>query len=144
MKKCIDCAYFLNCEKANEEGACEKYRYIRKNIEIKEGIENLIAEKNKEREIADLFYKICPNVPPQILASAVRETIDNFKRLNNLYNTKTKEERIVIDYKNDHAIDSLKYAIEGMLSKNTIIVKPETATEIKSMQEYESHIPKIE
>lgn len=144
MKKCIDCAYFLNCKKANEEEVCEKYRYIQKNIEIKEGIENLIAEKNKEREIADLFYKICPNVPPQILASTVRQTIENFKRLDNLYNTKTKEERIVIDYKNDYAIDSLKYAIEGMLSKNTIIVKPETATEIKSMQEYESHTPKIE
>ena len=44
MKKCIDCAYFLNCKKANEEEVCEKYRYIQKNIEIKEGIENLIAE----------------------------------------------------------------------------------------------------
>ena len=137
MKKCIDCAYFLNCEKANEKEVCEKYRYIRKNIEIKEGIENLIAEKNKEREIADLFYKICPNEPPQILASAVRQTIENFRELDKLYNPNIKKE-----YK-ANAIDSLKY-IEGILSKNTIIGKPETATEVKLMNEYENHIPKID
>lgn len=140
MNKCVDCAYFLNCEKANEENVCEKYKFIRKNIEkeeTKSQIEKLIEEKNIERQIADLFYKMCPNVPPQTLAIAVRQTIENFKELDSLYNPKIKKE-----YKYN-AIDSLKY-IEGILSKNTIIGKPETATEIKEMKEYENHIAKIE
>lgn len=139
MNKCIDCAYFLNCENANEENACDNYKFIRKNIEkeeTKSQIERLIEIKNIEREIADLFYKMCPNVPPQTLAITVRQTIENFKELNSLYNPKIKK-----DYK-DNIVDSLKY-IEGMLSKDTIIRKPETATEIKIMQEYENHIPRI-
>lgn len=90
MNKCVDCAYFLNCEKANEEKVCEKYRYVRKNIEIKEEIANMIKEKSIEMQIADLFYKMCPNVPPQLLASTVRKTIDNFKELDSLYNPKIK------------------------------------------------------
>lgn len=114
MNKCVDCAYFLNCEKANEEEACEKYRYIRKNIEIKEEIANMIKEKRMEKEIADLFYKMCPKVPSQTLAIAVRQTIENFKELDSLYNPNIKK-----DYKYN-AIDSLKY-IEGMLSKETVI-----------------------
>lgn len=124
MKKCIDCAYFLNCKKANEEEVCEKYRYIRKNIEIEEEIANMIKEKSIEMQIADLFYKMCPNVPPQLLASTVMQTIGNFKELDSLYNPNIKKE-----YK-ANAIDSLKY-IEGILSKNTIIGKPETATKIE-------------
>ena len=32
MNKCINCAYFLNCENANEEQTCEKYKFIRKEI----------------------------------------------------------------------------------------------------------------
>ena len=32
MNKCINCAYFLNCENANEEQICEKYKFIRKEI----------------------------------------------------------------------------------------------------------------
>lgn len=137
MNKCVDCAYFLNCKDANEEKVCEKYRYIRKNIEIKEEIANMIKEKNIEMQIADLFYKMCPNVPPQLLASTVMQTIGNFKELDSLYNPNIKK-----DYKYN-AIDSLK-CIEGILSKDTIIGKPETATEIKLMQEYESYIPRIE
>lgn len=90
MNKCVDCAYFLNCEKANEEKVCEKYRYVRKNIEIKEEIANMIKEKNIEMQIADLFYKMCPNVPPQLLASTVMQTIGNFKELDSLYNPKIK------------------------------------------------------
>ena len=91
MNKCINCAYFLNCENANEEEACKKYKFIRKNIEkeeTKSQIEKLIEEKNKERQIADLFYKMCPNVPPQLLASIVIETINNFRELNKLYSKK--------------------------------------------------------
>ena len=139
MNKCINCAYFLNCENANEEEACKKYKFIRKNIEkeeTKSQIKQMIEIKNIERQIADLFYKMCPNVPPQTLAITVRQTIENFKELDSLYNPKIKK-----DYK-ANAIDSLKY-IEGMLSKDTIIGKPETATEIKIMQEYENHIPRI-
>ena len=141
MNKCVDCAYFLNCEKANEEKVCEKYRYVRKNIEIKEEIANMIKEKSIEMQIADLFYKMCPNVPPQLLASTVMQTIGNFKELDSLYNPKIEIK--VRKYKDD-AANSLRYFSEGILSKDTIIGKPETATEIKSMQEYESHIPRIE
>lgn len=140
MNKCINCAYFLNCENANEEEACKKYKFIRKNIEkeeTKSQIKQIIEIKNIERQIADLFYKMCPNVPPQTLAISVRQTIENFKELNSLYNPNIKK-----DYKED-MVDSLRYAIEGMLSKDTIIGKPETATEIKIMQEYENHIPRI-
>ena len=90
MNKCVDCAYFLNCKDANEEKVCEKYRYIRKNIEIKEEIANMIKEKSIEMQIADLFYKMCPNVPPQLLASTVMQTIGNFKELDSLYNPKIK------------------------------------------------------
>lgn len=90
MNKCVDCAYFLNCEKANEEKVCEKYRYVRKNIEIKEEIANMIKEKSIEMQIADLFYKMCSNVPPQLLASTVMQTIGNFKELDSLYNPKIK------------------------------------------------------
>lgn len=90
MDKCIDCAYFLNCKDANEEKVCEKYRYIRKNIEIKEEIANMIKEKSIEMQIADLFYKMCPNVPAQLLASTVMQTIGNFKELDSLYNPKIK------------------------------------------------------
>lgn len=90
MNKCVDCAYFLNCKDANEEKVCERYRYLRKNIEIKEEIANMIKEKSIEMQIADLFYKMCPNVPPQLLASTVMQTIGNFKELDSLYNPKIK------------------------------------------------------
>ena len=148
MNKCINCAYFLSCENANEEKACEKYKFIRKNIERRENmqeeektksqIEQLIEIKNIERQIADLFYRMCPNVPAKTLASTVRETINNFKELDKLYNPNIKK-----DYKTNE-IDNLKYANELMLSKDTIIGKPETATEIKLIQEYENHIPRID
>lgn len=90
MNKCVDCAYFLNCKDANEEKVCERYRYLRKNIEIKEEIANMIKEKSIEMQIADLFYKMCPNVPPQLLASTVMQTIGNFKEIDSLYNPKIK------------------------------------------------------
>lgn len=96
MNKCINCAYFLNCENANEENTCNKYKFIRKNIkrsksvaeDTKSQIEQLIEIKNIERQIADLFYRMCPNVPPQLLASTVIETINNFRELNKLYGKK--------------------------------------------------------
>ena len=56
MKKCIDCAYFLNCKKANEEEVCKKYRYIQKNIEIKEGIEKgEIIDRDPEVISSEIF-----------------------------------------------------------------------------------------
>ena len=149
MNKCINCAYFLNCENANEENTCNKYKFIRKNIkrsksmeeDTKRQIEQLIEIKNIERQIADLFYRMCPNVPPQLLASTVMQTIGNFKELDSLYNPKIEIK--VRKYKDD-AANSLRYFSEGILSKDTIIGKPETATEIKLLQEYENHIPRID
>lgn len=96
MNKCINCAYFLNCENANEENTCNKYKFIRKSVkenksmeeDTKRQIEQLIEIKNIERQIADLFYRMCPNVPPQLLASIVIETINNFRELNKLYSKK--------------------------------------------------------
>lgn len=140
MNKCVDCAYFLNCKDANEEKVCEKYRYIRKNIEIKEEIANMIKEKNIEMQIADLFYKMCPNVPPQLLASTVMQTIGNFKEIDSLYNPNIKK-----DYKYN-AIDSLK-CIEEILSKNTIIGKPEIPSVIKEQKMLDDNylnIPRID
>lgn len=115
MNKCVDCAYFLNCEKANEEKACEKYKFIRKNIEkeeTKSQIEQLIEIKNIERKIADLFYKMCPNVPPQALAIAVRQTIENFKELNNLYSGK---EYKIVPTINDNLVETKKENKKGLL-----------------------------
>lgn len=104
---------------------------------LQSAIEKEIERKNLEKEIADIFYKMCPNVPPQMLATAVRQTIENFRELDKIYNPKIKK-----DYK-ANAIDSLKYANELILSKDTIIGKPETATEIKMFYENENHIPRI-
>lgn len=104
---------------------------------LQSAIEKEIERKKLEREIADIFYKLCPSVPPQTLAIAVRQTIENFRELDKIYNPKIKK-----DYK-ANAIDSLKYANELILSKDTIIGKPETATEIKMFYENENHIPRI-
>lgn len=112
MNKCVDCAYFLNCKDANEEKVCKKYRYIRKNIEIKEEITNMIKEKSIEMQIADLFYKMCPNVPPQLLASTVMQTIENFKELDNLYSGK---EYKIVPTINDNLVETKKENKKGLL-----------------------------
>lgn len=104
---------------------------------LQSALEKEIERKKLEREIADIFYKLCPSVPPQMLAVAVRQTIENFKELENLYNPNIKK-----DYKSN-AIDSIKYTNELMLSKDTIIGKPESATVIKMFYENENHIPRI-
>lgn len=109
----------------------------KKEDEIHDLLKQTIARKDIERQIADLFYKLCPHVPPQILGLTVRQTIENFKELENLYNSNIKK-----DYKSN-AIDSIKYANELMLSKDTIIGKPQSATEIKMFYENENHIPRI-
>lgn len=51
MNKCINCAYFLNCKNANEENACKKYKFIRKNIEVKD---ERIKKRNFMREMLGL------------------------------------------------------------------------------------------
>lgn len=56
--------------------------------EFAEELSKVITRKNLERELAEIFYKMCPNVPPQILAINVRRTIDNFKILDDFYGGK--------------------------------------------------------
>ena len=51
MNKCINCAYFLNCENANEENACDRYKFIRKNIEVKD---ERVKKRNFMREMLGL------------------------------------------------------------------------------------------
>lgn len=108
---------------------------------LQSAIEKEIERKNLEREIADIFYKMCPSVPPQILGLTVRQTIENFKELENLYNPNIKK-----DYKSN-AIDSIKYANELMLSKDTIIGKPEIPSVIKEQKMLDDNylnIPRID
>lgn len=89
-------------------------------------LEKEIERKILEREIADVFYKMCPNVPPQMLATAVRQTIEGYRNLEYLYSIRKIPE------------ESLKKAItiveEEMLSKETKISK----------EEIEKHIPRID
>lgn len=93
---------------------------------LQSAIEKEIERKNLEREIADIFYKMCPNVPPQMLATAVRQTIEGYRNLEYLYSIRKIPE------------DKLKKAMtiveEEMLSKDTKISK----------EEIEKHIPRID
>lgn len=56
--------------------------------EVAEELSKVIKRKNLERELGEIFYKICPNVPPKILAINVRQTIDNFRILDELCSVK--------------------------------------------------------
>lgn len=93
---------------------------------LQNALEKEIERKNLEREIADIFYKMCPNVPPQMLATAVRQTIEGYRNLEYLYSIRKIPE------------DKLKKAMtiveEEMLSKETKISK----------EEIEKHIPRID
>ena len=93
---------------------------------LQSALEKEIERKNLEREIADIFYKMCPNVPPQMLATAVRQTIEGYRNLEYLYSIRKIPE------------DKLKKAMtiveEEMLSKETKISK----------EEIEKHIPRID
>lgn len=71
---------------------------------LQNALEKEIERKNLEREIADIFYKMCPNVPPQMLATAVRQTIEGYRNLEYLYSIRKipedklkKAEKIVED-----------------------------------------------
>lgn len=57
----------------------------RKEDEIHDLLKQTIARKDIERQIADLFYKLCPHVPPQLLATTVMQTLENFKNLEKMY-----------------------------------------------------------
>ena len=84
---------------------------------LQNALEKEIERKNLEREIADIFYKMCPNVPPQMLATAVRQTIEGYRNLEYLYSIRKIPK------------DKLKKAMtiveEEMLSKETKISKEE-------------------
>ena len=84
---------------------------------LQSALEKEIERKNLEREIADIFYKMCPSVPPQMLATAVRQTIEGYRNLEYLYSIRKIPE------------DKLKKAMtiveEEMLSKDTKISKEE-------------------
>ena len=56
--------------------------------EFAEELSKIIKRKNLERELGEIFYKMCPNVPPQTLATSVRQTIDNFRILDDFYGSK--------------------------------------------------------
>lgn len=56
--------------------------------EFEEKLSKVITRKNLERELGEIFYKMCPNVPPQTLATSVRQTIDNFRILDDFYGGK--------------------------------------------------------
>lgn len=93
---------------------------------LQSALEKEIERKNLEREIVDIFYKLCPSVPPQMLVVAVRQTIEGYRNLEYLYSMYRIPE------------ESLKKAItiveEEMLSKETKISK----------EEIEKHIPRID
>ena len=93
---------------------------------LQSALEKEIERKNLEREIADIFYKMWPNAPPQMLATAVRQTIEGYRSLEYLYSIRKIPE------------DKLKKAMtiveEEMLSKETKISK----------EEIEKHIPRID
>lgn len=122
MEKCINCVYFFSCEKANEERICEKYKFERKEVQkkkVEKGIMNAIEKESKKMQIANLFYEICPHVPPQILATTVNQTMKNFEELDQLY--------------------SPNY-ITAIKSKNI----PSTIKESKMLDDNYTHIPRID
>ena len=120
---------------------------------IKSDIERMIEMKNRERQIVDLFYQMCPSVPPQLLASTVIETIENFRQLQNLYSSYKHRENL-----SDDAADALRYAVECSLNpelfkcsyQQSLIPPNENPTEIaKRIEEgikrsFETHIPRID
>ena len=71
--------------------------------EFAEELSKVIKRKNLERELGEIFYKMCPNVPPQILATSVRQTIfmvakNKYKKgivilIKKVYNNIKKKER---------------------------------------------------
>lgn len=74
---------------------------------LQSALEKEIERKNLEREIADIFYKMCPNVPPQMLSTAVRQTIEGYRNLEYLYSIRKIPEtatEIKMFYENENHI----------------------------------------
>ena len=125
----------------------------KKEDEIHDLLKQTIARKDIERQIADLFYKLCPHVPPQLLAATVMQTLDNFKNLEKMYIGGNNKR----DYRDD-AVDALRYAVECSLNpelfkcsyQQSLIPTNENPTEIaKRIEEgikrsFETHIPRID
>lgn len=125
----------------------------KKEDEIHDLLKQTIARKDIERQIADLFYKLCPDVPPQLLATTVIQTLDNFKNLERIYIGSNNKR----DYRDD-AADALRYAVECRLNpelfkcsyQQSLIPTNENPTEIaKRIEEgikrsFETHIPRID
>ena len=125
----------------------------KKEDEIHDLLKQTIARKDIDRQIADLFYKLCPHVPPQLLATTVMQTLDNFKNLEKMYIGGNNKK----DYRDD-AADALRYAVECSLNlelfkcsyQQSLIPTNENPTEIaKRIEEgikrsFETHIPRID
>ena len=124
----------------------------KKEDEIHDLLKQTIARKDIERQIADLFYKLCPHVPPQLLATTVMQTLDNFKNLEKMYIGGNNKR----DYRDD-AADALRYAVECGLNPELFkcsyqqsLIHNENPTEIaKRIEEgikrsFENHIPRID
>lgn len=100
----------------------------KKEDEIHDLLKQTIARKDIERQIADLFYKLCPHVPPQLLATTVMQTLDNFKNLENIYIGGNNKRDC-----RDDAADALRYAVE---------IAKRIEEEMK--RSFETHIPRID
>lgn len=117
----------------------------RKEDEIHDLLKQTIARKDIERQIADLFYKLCPHVPPQLLAATVMQTLDNFKNLEKMY--------IGGNNKRDYRDDAVECSLNPELFKCSYqqsSIPNENPTEIaKRIEEgikrsFETHIPRID
>ena len=110
----------------------------KKEDEIHDLLKQTIARKDIERQIADLFYKLCPHVPPQLLATTVMQTLDNFKNLEKMYIGGNNKR----DYRDD-AADALKYALRYAVECG---LTPEIAKRIEEemKRSFETHIPRID
>ena len=119
---------------------------------LQSALEKEIERKNLEREIADIFYKMCPNVPPQTLAIAVRQTIEKFKELDSLYSGKESKIAPTTD---DNLVETIKEYKKGLLYDgpinlgltseeiDKIVEKSKKEIEEKMIENNDKHIPKI-
>ncbi len=118
----------------------------KKEDEIHDLLKQTIARKDIERQIADLFYKLCPHVPPQLLATTVMQTLDNFKNLEKMYIGGNNKR----DYRDDAAECSLNPELFKCSYQQSLIPTNENPTEIaKRIEEgikrsFETHIPRID
>lgn len=121
----------------------------KKEDEIHDLLKQTIARKDIERQIADLFYKLCPHVPPQLLATTVMQTLDNFKNLEKMYIGGSTERDT-----RDDAADALRYAVEYSLNpelfkcsyQQSLIPNeiPSTIREQKMLDDNYKHVPRID